>query len=256
MRIVLPVITACIGSTQAGFYTNRNTDRTKLAGLFAKQVLDSGTINHFNVAGDGESYGTLSDTPSSNNIQWENGRSGTTVDSSTDDSEDEEGEETVVYPNAQRAGMGAVIYQEKKQEQIQRSGRTGSVSTQLSETTINSPQEAISEAHENDIMILSSDYMYVSNCLLRNRHATDPLRERAFELFKQTAAGDWFIVFGYVCENNWSCWKKNVQSLLAKKGEDYGAGIIGRCVSRLVREKAEGLRARRRRRRNAIHKGV
>merc|ERR1712226_662505 len=132
-----------------------------------------------------------------------------------------------------------------KKSNILRSGRPSGNSE---EVTINTPQVAISEAHNNDVMILSSDYMYVSNCLLRRRHANDPVRQKAFDLFKQTAAGDWFIVFGYVCESDWSCWKKNVQNLLTKKGEEYGGGVIGRCVSRLVREKAEGSRARRRRR--------
>jgi len=125
-------------------------------------------------------------------------------------------------------------------------GRSGKTS-EADDNPISTPQDAIDEAHENDIMILSSDYMYVSNCLLRKRHATDPIRQRAFDLFKQTAAGDWFIVFGYVCGDDWSCWKKNVQNLLSRKGEDYGGGVVGRCVSRLVREKAEGLRTRRRR---------
>lgn len=125
-----------------------------------------------------------------------------------------------------------------------RSTSTGAVSQ------IITPSEAISEGHDENVMILSSDYMFVSNCLLKNRHANDPIRQQAFELFKQTAAGDWFIVFGYVCNDDYKCWKKSVQNLLMRKGDAYGGEIVGRCVSRLVREKAEGLRARKRKRRS------
>lgn len=110
------------------------------------------------------------------------------------------------------------------------------------------PASVIQEGHEDNIMILSSDYMYVSNCLLKGKNHDNPIRQQAFDLFKQTAAGDWFLVFGYVCELDYRCWKKSVTNLLEKKGLEYGGSYIGRCVSKLVKEKAEGLRTRRKRR--------
>lgn len=159
------------------------------------------------------------------------------------------------FPSAQM-GMGALDWhnkEEKAKQDKQDSSKTGA---SLRSTSSNSapgiitPSQAISDARDDNVMILSSDYMYVSNCLLRNKHATDPVRQAGFELFKQTAAGEWFIIFGYVCSVDYKCWKKNVQNLLGKKGEQFGGNIVGRCISRLVREKSEGNRMRRRKRRS------
>lgn len=262
MRIITPFITACVGTTQAfkagGSFFSIGKD---------KKIFDQGLSdiqkNLFSSSSGGTSMDAL----------LQAGRSNSGVLPEEEENEDQKALEEEAnlldtngnYPHAVGQGMGAVAYGQRKassptnsKDKGDGSGilRSGRPSGNTEEVTINTPQLAIEDAHNNDVMILSSDYMYVSNCLLRRRHANDPIRQRAFDLFKQTAAGDWFIVFGYVCESDWSCWKKNVQNLLSKKGEEYGGGVIGRCVSRLVREKAEGTRARRRRRRRRDTRSV
>lgn len=244
MRIIriTPIITVCVGTSQAARASPQVSSLFSSQGKDAfessRSILD-GAFQMADVIGPGGRTlsATASDNQEADEIDEEAQKEAETLDTNGN------------YPQAIGAGMGAVALAEKKKQASGGVLRSGRPSGSSQEVEISTPQFAIDEAHKNDIMILSSDYMYVSNCLLRRRHANDPVRQQAFELFKQTAAGDWFIVFGYVCESDWSCWKKNVQNLLSKKGEEYGGGVIGRCVSRLVREKAEGLRARRRRRR-------
>jgi len=206
------------------------------------------------------------------NIGNPGGRTGSGYDTSLEDNDDTNGSNTksneYVHFNQ---GMGAVASKwkeeqaEKREKEIKDAEKerrkrieqgleplvaTGRSTSSGVSMEIITPSQAISEAHDENVMILSSDYMFVSNCLLKNRNANDPIRQQAFELFKQTAAGDWFIVFGYVCNVDYKCWKKNVQNLLIKKGDEFGGLMVGRCVGRLVREKAEGLRAKKRKRRN------
>lgn len=262
MRIITPFITACVGTTQAFipslFSIGKDKDNFEESRNFVQD-------QHLAAGGAAFSMDQYLGT------QIGRSTSGVLVNEEEDEDQKALQEEAELldtngnYPHAVGQGMGAVAYgQQRKASSPTNSDsgdssgilRSGRPSGNNEEVNINTPQLAIEEAHNNDVMILSSDYMYVSNCLLRRRHANDPIRQKAFDLFKQTAAGDWFIVFGYVCESDWSCWKKNVQNLLSKKGEEYGGGVIGRCVSRLVREKSEGTRARRRRRRRRDTRSV
>lgn len=262
IRVDISLLAAAWLGQADGFYTGRKNVERKLeelsADVLANVLNEDGTINQAGLQHSTHSQLRGSATVSNNPVMYQ---------SLGENESGQSGEEPIHYPgpatiSGPMNGVHSMMQMPGEGNSGSgmnmpgtRSGKGGnrgnskddSSNGSVDENPINTPQSAIDEAHENDIMILSSDYMYVSNCLLRKRHATDPVRQRAFELFKQTAAGDWFIVFGYVCGDDWACWKKNVQNLLAKKGEEYGGGIIGRCVSRLVREKAEGLRTRRRR---------
>lgn len=169
---------------------------------------------------------------------------------SSEDNTASTAEETQVVYNSQ--GSGALAMAVPPPKNTKRDPNLRNSGSAIHEVPILSPTEALAEAEKNHVMILSSDWMYVSNCLLKNRHADNPIRINAFNLFKQVAAGKWFVIFGYVCASDYQCWKKNIQELLKRKGEQYGGGVVGRCVSRLVREKAEGLRAKKRRRRRDL----
>jgi len=173
------------------------------------------------------------------------------------DNNDENSDNQITTPKYDKPRASGALHHQMQSQWIAREqdsrgggsqrGRTANLAD-INLVEILTPETVIQEGHEDNIMILSSDYMFVSNCLLKGKNHDNPMRQRAFDLFKQTAAGDWFLVFGYVCNLDYRCWKKSVTNLLERKGEEYGGQYIGRCVGRLVREKADGLRTRRKRR--------
>lgn len=253
MRLTVLSISALVGSTQAFYLKDRESVEHHLesqTALLLGNAFNPGNLN----------LGDMSDASS------EGGNSimdlmKTTSYSSSDkptmyanfeDHDDSTPVETG-YGSPEK-GMGALDnynkQQQAKKEEKDIKQQKGRSTSSNSAPSIITPSQAITDAKADNVMILSSDYMYVSNCLLRNKHINDPVRQNGFELFKQTAAGEWFVVFGYVCGLDYKCWKKNVQNLLSKKGESYGGNMVGRCISRLVREKAEGNRMRKRKRRS------
>lgn len=232
MKLIKLTLATLIG-TSHGFYTSKVVDQFRSISEKALEEAQKNTLDEM--------------------FQYQQQRYGAGPGSPSESEEEEE----LHYPA--QAGTGAAAIMRKQQIANERAAAEEAARDEMEingmlrssssgeESGIMTPMESITEAKNDNIMILSSDYMYVSNCLLKNRHADDPVRQNAFDLFRQTAAGDWFIVFGYVCDMDYRCWKKSVGNLLSKKGENHGGSAVGRCVGRLVREKAEGLRARKRR---------
>lgn len=238
MRIIPITLSYLVGTSYGFFRHSANTEERRQQRGRMMGLATSNPVNNFN--------NVAHIMSNDNNNKYSSSEFNQNSDNNYDTSTDAN---AIIYSLPPL--MGAAALQQKERSTSNNSNRLRSTNDiDNNNYNIMTPNEAITDGHEDNVMILSSDYMYVSNCLLKGKHHDDPLRQRAFDLFKQTAAGDWFIVFGYVCNLDYRCWKKSVANLLAKKGDTYGGLYVGRCVGRLVRDKADGIRQRRRKKRS------